>query len=32
VTQECFLALVRDSAFDSDRAGLRTFLFGIVRT
>jgi RNA polymerase sigma-70 factor (ECF subfamily) len=31
VTQECFLALVRGAAFDADRAGLRTYLFGIAR-
>jgi RNA polymerase sigma-70 factor (ECF subfamily) len=31
VTQECFLALMRGAAFDGDRGGLRTYLFGIVR-
>lgn len=31
VTQECFLALVRGTAFDGDRRGLRTYLFGIAR-
>ena len=31
VTQECFLALLRGAAFDGDRGGLRTYLFGIVR-
>jgi RNA polymerase sigma-70 factor (ECF subfamily) len=31
VTQECFLALVRGTAFDADRGGLRTYLFGIAR-
>jgi RNA polymerase sigma-70 factor (ECF subfamily) len=31
VTQECFLALMRGAAFDGERGGLRTYLFGIVR-
>jgi RNA polymerase sigma-70 factor (ECF subfamily) len=31
VTQECFLTLVRGMAFDGDRGGLRTYLFGIAR-
>jgi RNA polymerase sigma-70 factor (ECF subfamily) len=31
VTQECFLALVRGAAFDGNRGGLRSYLFGIVR-
>lgn len=31
VTQECFLVLLRGAAFDGDRGGLRTYLFGIVR-
>src|SRR5579862_9522630 len=31
ITQECFLALVRGAAFDSDRGALRTYLFGIAR-
>src|SRR5580692_10689309 len=31
VTQECFLALLRGAAFDGDRGGLRTYLFGIAR-
>lgn len=31
VTQECFLAVVNGAAFDADRAGLRTYLFGIAR-
>src|SRR6266699_1134558 len=31
VTQECFIALVRGAAFDSDRGTLRTYLFGIAR-
>lgn len=31
VTQECFLTLVRGEGFDSDRGGLRTYLFGIAR-
>jgi RNA polymerase sigma-70 factor (ECF subfamily) len=31
VTQECFLALLRGAAFDDDRGGLRTYLFGIAR-
>ncbi len=31
VTQEYFLALVRGAAFDGDRGGLRSYLFGIVR-
>jgi RNA polymerase sigma-70 factor (ECF subfamily) len=31
VTQECFLTLVRGVAFDGDRGGLRTYLFGIAR-
>jgi RNA polymerase sigma-70 factor (ECF subfamily) len=31
VTQECFLALMRDAAFDDHRGGLRTYLFGIAR-
>jgi RNA polymerase sigma-70 factor (ECF subfamily) len=31
VTQECFLALMRGAAFDGDRGGLRTYLFGIAR-
>jgi RNA polymerase sigma-70 factor, ECF subfamily len=31
VTQECFLALVRGAAFDGDRGGLRTYLYGIAR-
>ena len=31
LTQECFLVLIRGAAFDSDRGGLRTYLFGIAR-
>jgi RNA polymerase sigma-70 factor, ECF subfamily len=31
VTQECFVALARGAAFDGDRGGLRTYLFGIAR-
>ena len=31
ITQECFLTLIRGSAFDGDRGGLRTYLFGIAR-
>jgi RNA polymerase sigma-70 factor (ECF subfamily) len=31
VTQDCFLALMRGAAFDADRGGLRTYLFGIAR-
>ncbi len=31
ITQECFLALVRGTAFDGDRGTLRTYLFGIAR-
>ncbi len=31
VTQECFLALIHGAAFDGDRGGLRTYLFGIAR-
>jgi RNA polymerase sigma-70 factor (ECF subfamily) len=31
VTQECFLALAKGAAFDGDRGGLRTYLFGIAR-
>jgi RNA polymerase sigma-70 factor (ECF subfamily) len=31
VTQECFLALVRGTAFDGERGTLRTYLFGIAR-
>jgi RNA polymerase sigma-70 factor (ECF subfamily) len=31
ITQECFLALVSGAAFDTARAGLRTYLYGIAR-
>jgi RNA polymerase sigma-70 factor, ECF subfamily len=31
VTQECFLALLKGSGFDSRRGSFRTYLFGIVR-
>jgi RNA polymerase sigma-70 factor (ECF subfamily) len=31
VTQECFLAVVRGSAFDAERARFQTYLFGIAR-
>jgi RNA polymerase sigma-70 factor (ECF subfamily) len=31
VTQECFLAVVRGAAFDGERGGLRTYLYGIAR-
>jgi RNA polymerase sigma-70 factor, ECF subfamily len=31
VTQECFLALARGAAYDGQRGGLRTYLFGIAR-
>jgi RNA polymerase sigma-70 factor (ECF subfamily) len=31
VTQECFLALVRGTAFNGDRGGLRSYLFGTAR-
>jgi RNA polymerase sigma-70 factor (ECF subfamily) len=31
VTQECFLALARGSAFDGARAPLQAYLFGIAR-
>jgi len=31
VTQECFLVLVRGTAFDSQRAALGTYLFGVAR-
>jgi RNA polymerase sigma-70 factor (ECF subfamily) len=31
VTQECFMALMRGAAFDAERGGLRTYLFGIAR-
>ena len=31
VTHDCFLALMHGAAFDPDRGGLRTYLFGIVR-
>jgi RNA polymerase sigma-70 factor, ECF subfamily len=31
VTQECFLTLVRGSAYDAGRARLQTWLFGIAR-
>jgi len=31
VMQECFLALVRGAAYDSERGTLRTYLFGIAR-
>ncbi len=31
VTQGCFLALMRGAAFDAERGGLRTYLFGIAR-
>jgi hypothetical protein len=31
VTQECFLALLRGSAFEAGRARLQTYLFGIAR-
>ena len=31
ITQECFLSLIRGSAFDGSRGGLRTYLFGMAR-
>ena len=31
ITQECFLALVRGSAFDAERGRLQTYLFGMAR-
>ncbi len=31
VTQECFLALVRDAGFDAERGTLQAYLFGMAR-